>query len=123
MAKGNELGEFTMTSTSATYEPGPAGSVLTKVNYEGTASGFGTVGGTATFVGGGKGGPMSWCGAAYTEAGDVMNGVGTGSYESVGVHRWKISTVLRLSDGSEMLSEGELDLATRTYKGKMYAWS
>jgi hypothetical protein len=52
MAKGKSLGEFSLKFTSFTLTPGPAGSVLTSGNYEGSATGLGTVLGTATFVGG-----------------------------------------------------------------------
>jgi hypothetical protein len=59
MAKGKQLGDFSLRFTSLTYAPGPAGSTLIYGNCEGTATGFGTVHGTGTFVGG-KSGTMSW---------------------------------------------------------------
>jgi hypothetical protein len=122
MAKGNELGVFSSTSTSATYLPGPGGGTLTQVNFEGTGTGFGTIGGTATFAGGGKGGTLSYCGAAYLDNGDQVTGAGTGTYESVGAHRWRTQLIVHISDGSAVLSEGEIDLATRTWSGKLFDW-
>ena len=54
MASGKAIGEFSLKAITATYSPGPAGSVLDQVNWEGTASGFGAVFATATYVGGPK---------------------------------------------------------------------
>lgn len=122
MAKGNELGTFSSTTTSVTYLPGPAGSTIIQANYEGTASGFGTIGGTGSFVGGGKGGSLSYCGAAYQENGEVLLANGTGTYESSGTHHWRTQTILHLSDGNVLYSEGEIDLATRVWSGKVFAW-
>lgn len=56
MAKGKPIGECSLKSTSLTITPGPARSVITQGNCEGTATGLGTVLGTGTFVGG-KAGP------------------------------------------------------------------
>jgi hypothetical protein len=64
MGKGKEVAKFSMNLTTIAFSPGPAGSVLNEGNFEGTATGgFGTVAGTATFVGG-KSGTFSYCGAA-----------------------------------------------------------
>jgi hypothetical protein len=124
MTKGNELATYSMKSTSATFLPGPAGSTITQVNFEGTATGgYGTVAGTGSFVGGAKGGSMSWCGVAYLENGDQLTSAGSGSYESTGTHHWRTESVIHLSDGSAMLSEGEIDLADRSWNGKVYNWN
>ncbi|MFI4974873.1 MAG: hypothetical protein ACHP84_10075 [Caulobacterales bacterium] len=121
MPKGNELGVFSAQSTSVTYLPGPAGSTLVQANFEGTGTGFGTIGGTATFVGG-KSGTLSWDGGAYLDNGDQVSGHGAGTYESVGTHRWRIQLITQISDGSAVMSDGELDLATRTWSGKLFEW-
>jgi len=122
MAKGNEVAQFSMKSTSATFSPGPAGSTVTQVNFEGTATGgFGTVAGTGSFVGG-KSGSFSYCGVAYQENGDQLTADGAGTFESTGTHHWHTQGVLKLSDGSAMLSEGEIDLADRSWTGKVYEW-
>jgi len=123
MAKGQELGSFSMQATSVTVSPGVAGSTLIRVNYEGTADGFGTIVGTGTFVGGPKGGALGWCGVAYSETGDQLTSNGSGAYESVGVNRWGTSAVIHISDGSAVLSEGVIDLASRSLTGKNYAWT
>jgi hypothetical protein len=123
MAKGKKLAEWSMTTTSVTYMPGPAGSTLVQANFEGTATGgFGTIGGTATFVGG-KSGTMSYCGAAYLDNGDELSANGPGTYESTGKHHWHTQGILQISDGSALLSEGELDLSTRKWSGTVSDWS
>jgi hypothetical protein len=119
MAKGKPVGEYSMKFTSLTYSPGPGGSTLIQGNCEGTASGFGTVHGTGTFVGG-KSGTLSYCGAAYLENGETSSATGTGTYESSGKHRWRTVGFLQISDGTSVVSEGEIDLATRSWNGKLF---
>jgi hypothetical protein len=43
MASDKNLGEFSFKAITITHIPGPAGSVLTQVNWERTATGFGAV--------------------------------------------------------------------------------
>jgi hypothetical protein len=123
MAKGNEIGTFSHRSTSATLLPGPGGGLITQVNFEGEATSFGTVAITATFVGGNSG-TFSAAGRAYLENGDFLTGIAdNGSFESVGPNRWKTSSIWRISNGSALLSEGEIDLASRAWSGKNYEWN
>jgi hypothetical protein len=122
MAKGKEIGEFSHRFTSVTWLPGPAGSTLAQVNWEGTATGFGTVLSTTTFTHG-KSGTFSFNGAAFLENGDMLTGVANGGFESIGVNRWKTTAVVHVSDGSKLGSEGEIDLAKRTWSGKLFEWT
>jgi hypothetical protein len=117
---GKAIGEFSLKAITGTYSPGPAGSVLNQVNWEGTATGFGMVFGTATFVGGPKGGSLSWCGEAFLDNGDVLSAGGPGTVESVGKHRWRTKGYLEISDGRRIATEGEIDLASRSWKGKLF---
>src|ERR1700730_8369015 len=105
MATDKELGEFSYKFTSLTLTPGPAGSVLTQGNCEGTATGFGIILGTATFVGG-KSGTFSWCAAAYMDNGEQLSGIGPGTYESIGKHRWRTKGFAEISDGRTFVLEG-----------------
>ena len=116
---GKAIGEFSLKGITGSYSPGPAGSVLTQWNFEGTATGFGAAFGTATFVGGPKGGTFSYCGAAYLDNGEGSTAVGQGTFESIGKHRWRTEGILQVSDGRRIHSEGELDLASRSWKGKL----
>ncbi|HYB90368.1 MAG TPA: hypothetical protein VEC38_04915 [Candidatus Binataceae bacterium] len=119
MASGKPIGEFSMKMVTATVEAGPAASILNRVNFEGTATGFGAIFETATFVGGGKDGTFSIVGTAFLENGDSMSGIGHGTYETKGRHRWATATTIELSDGRRISSTGEIDLAARTWKGTM----
>jgi hypothetical protein len=119
MASGKHLGEFSFKFTSLTITPGPAGSTIIGGNCEGTASGFGTILGTAAFVGG-KSGTYSYHAVAYLDDGEEVTGAGTGSYESNGKHRWKTGGVVHISSGGAVAAEGEIDLASRSWKGKIF---
>jgi hypothetical protein len=122
MAAGKQTGEYSLKSTSATFTPGPAGSTLVEVNFEGTATGFGAVLGTATFVSAAsKSGTYSWCCAAYLDSGDVMTATGQGTTQSIARHKWRTHGINELSDGSKMTVDGEIDLAERSWKGKYEA--
>src|ERR1700751_3657280 len=123
MASGKPIGEYSLKFTTMTYSPGPAGGVLNQVNWEGTATGFGAVFGTATFAGGAKGGSYSWCGEAFMDEGSGLTGNGPGTVESVGKHRWSTKGYMDLADGRRIATEGEIDLASRSWKGKIFELS
>ena len=119
MASGKQIGEFSLKATSLTFTPGPGSSTVIQGNFEGTATGFGAVLGTGTFVGG-KSGTFSWCGGAYLDNGDTLAGDGPGTYESSGRHKWRTQGIVNLTDGRSMISEGEIDLATRSWNGQLF---
>jgi hypothetical protein len=77
VASGKQIGEFSFKAITITNSPGPAGSLLTQVNWEGPATGFGTVFSTVTYVGG-KSGTFSECAIAYLDNGDESPGIGQG---------------------------------------------
>jgi hypothetical protein len=119
MASGNQVGEFSFKFTSLTVKAGPAGSTIIEGNYEGPASGMGTIVGTGAFVGR-KSGTYSTCSALYLDNGEELSGAGTGTFESNGKHRWKTQGVVHRSDGRTVSTEGEIDLATRSWSGKSF---
>jgi hypothetical protein len=121
MATGKAIGEFSFKFITITNVPGPAGSILSQVNYEGTVTGFGAVFTTVTYVGGPKGGTFADVGTAFLENGEGLNGIGQGTYDSTGKNRWKTSGFVQISDGRRLASEGEIDLASRTWKGTIFA--
>jgi len=123
MASGKAIGEFSFKAITATHSPGPAGSVLNQVNWEGTATGFGAVFTTVTFVGGPKSGTFSECGTAYLDNGDALNGIGQGTYESAGKHAWRAQSIMQLADGRRIRGEGEMNLASRSWKGTLFEMS
>jgi hypothetical protein len=119
MASGQQSGEFSLKITSLTFTPGPAGSTLVHANVDGTATGFGAVLGTGTFVVG-KSGTHDWCGAAYLDNGDIVLTNGKGTHESSGQHKWRTQDIHYLSNGQTLGVEGEIDLAARTWSGKFF---
>jgi len=52
--------------------------------------------------------------------GGGVTAVGQGTYESTGKHKWHTETHLQISDGRRISSEGEIDLAARSWKGKTF---
>jgi hypothetical protein len=120
MASGKALGEFSFKVVTIANSPGPAGSVLSQVNWEGTVTGFGAVFATATYVGGPKNGTFSECGTAYLENGDGLSGIGQGTYESSGKHQWRTESFMQISDGRRVRGEGEINLASRSWKGTLF---
>lgn len=121
MATGQPIGEFSFKATSFTFTPGPAGSVLVQANFEGTATGFGTVLGTLTAVSAGqKSGTWSWCAAAYLDNGDSVTGNGQGVFQSDKPNHWRTQGVVAISDGRAIPIEGDLDLATRSWTGQLF---
>jgi hypothetical protein len=120
MAKGKSVGEFSFKFTTLINIPGPAGSVMNQFAWEGTATGFGTVFSTTTSVGGPKDGTFSECASAFLENGEGYSAIGQGTYESNGKNRWRTIDHIQLSDGRRITSEGEVDLASRSWKGTMF---
>ena len=120
MVSGKKIGEFSFKFITSTNSPGPAGSVLTQFTWEGTATGFGAVFTTTTSVGGAKGGTFSECGTAYLDNGDSFSGIGQGTYESNGKNRWRTVDFIQISDGRRIAKEGEVDLASRSWKGTLF---
>ena len=94
-------------------------------SWEGAATGYGTVFGSLIFdvVDGGTGGSVQWVGQAFPPDTDFLNANGSGTWAQVeGAHRWTISIpVIAVSNGDRVRCEGQVDLATRTFTGQMYA--
>ena len=125
MAIGEAVGEFSFTSTSSTVSASPDGGASTQVNLEGTASGYGTVLGTMTFFAdepGAKSGTTSWVGTGYLENGDQVGGLGQGVFQESGTHKWRVRSLIQISDGTVVLTDGEIALDGRTYVGTIHAW-
>ncbi len=127
MALGKQVTEFSMKATSLTYTPGPEGTIIVAQNFEGAATGFGAGAvlgtGTATAAAGLKSGTWKWFGVAYLENGGILTGTGQGTFESMGTHKWRTVGFNQISDGQTLALEGEVDLTTRTWSGKLYEWN
>ncbi len=123
MPTGKEVGAFTTTSTSMTKGVDAAGNHTFVMNVEGSVTGgwSGTILGTliattADF----QTGSYTADFAAYLEDGSVVTGSGGGTLGSTGGHQWQLNGTALLSDGSRVATEGILELANRTYNGKMF---
>jgi hypothetical protein len=122
MASGKQIGEVSFKATSITIIPGPAGSVLSQGNFEGTGvagAQSATILATATFVGG-KSGTYSTCSLAYRDDGEVIRVNGSGDWESIGKHRWRTQGFIESSEGDTRVTEGEIDLVTRSWIVKVF---
>ncbi len=120
MALGKEVGEFSFKITSINFSDEGA-----TVYCYGKATNFVTVLGTMIFPGepGRANGPISWRGSAFLENGEEVGAVGEGAFEALGNHRWRTRLVITTADGQMFASDGELDLASRSLKGKQLEWS
>jgi hypothetical protein len=126
MAIGKAAGKFSMTSTGVTVAISANGVGANHVNLEGTATGFGTVIGTLTFLADGPGaktGRTSWLGSGYLDNGDILQGSGDGVYAESGKHKWRVRSIVRISNGIVLLTDGVVSLEGRTYKGTLYEWT
>ncbi|MGQ0503382.1 MAG: hypothetical protein ACT4P0_12390 [Panacagrimonas sp.] len=121
MANGKEIAEISLKATSQTYIPGPANSTLVQVNFEGTSNHYGTVARTATFANAGaKSGTYSVSGVGYLDSGESVGGVAQGTFESIGVHKWRTSEVFLFSNGISVNFDAVLDLDSRSWIGKVF---
>lgn len=127
MSTGKEIGEFSLKITSMTFSRGQDDAMLVEANLEGPLTGAGIEGavlGTATFDRAGAAqGTYDWCGASYLPHGDVITGDAHGSFHSIGANKWRTLGINHLSDGRTVATEGEIDLASRTWSGKLFEWS
>jgi hypothetical protein len=124
MALGKQLGEYSFKQTSNTVA-----ATGSKLNFHGTATGFGTVQGTLTIKADAPGAPSgvcSWEAVGFLEDGKWVSGTGEGTWETVGQHgqhKLRVRMYHSTSNGQTFLSDGELELATLSFQGKLYEWS
>ena len=57
---------------------------------------------------------------AYRDDGQVTRVSGSGSYESIGKHRWRTQGFIESSEGLSRVTEGKIDLATRSWTVKVF---
>lgn len=121
MALGKEIGDFSFKLTSAAYAEDGSG---VQLNYDGEATGFGTVLGTMYGRGepGAKQGTCSCRAEAFLDNGDQVVGQGEGTWEEVGKHQGRVRAINHTSDGQSFASDGIIDLGSRSFKGKLIEW-
>lgn len=126
MATAKKGVSFSFKSTSVTYVNSDGGGGAALINYEGTATGFGTVLGTLTLSGdvqGAGNGRSSWVGTAYLDNGEEVQGSSEGFWERSGKHKWRVRGILRTSTGATYTSDGVISLDGRDYKGALAEWA
>ena len=122
MPIGNEIASFTSNITSMTKSTDSAGNHTFVMNVEGEVSGgwsgpvVGTITGTTQDF---QTGTYTADYAVYLTDGSVVTGVGSGTFGSTGNHAWQVNGTTKASDGSRAASEGTLELASRSYNGKL----
>ena len=119
------VGEFSFKHQGSTYIKTEDG-LDNYVNFVGTATDFGTVFGTLK-VSNPLSGPVSnsgactWSSQAFLDDGTTVTAHGEGSYEQLaGEQRWQIALTIQISNGDSLRSEGEIDLETLVFSGKIY---
>ena len=121
----DSLGNFKFDMKLNTYSKAADGTIVVEVHFEGEVDGFGVAFGTLNVPlpeGSAKGGSCTWTGQAFPPDRPWVVGSGEGTWAQVeDLNRWKlIFPVLKISDGSQVRSEGEIDLAKRTYSGQIF---
>lgn len=126
MAIGEAAGEFSLTSTGITVTANPNGGGTNQVNVEGTATGYGTVIGTLTFQSDSPdadGGICTWTGQGYLEDGTTVGGAGQGVFNALGNHKWRVRLLMQITNGSVLVTDGEISLDGRSYQGTIHEWT
>jgi hypothetical protein len=123
MPIGKEIGSFSLTSTSMTKGVDSTGNHTFVMNMEGQVSGgwngtvLATIIATTADI---NTGSYTISVAVYLDDGEVLTGSGCGIIRSLGGHKWRLNGVDLISDGTCIASEGDLELATRTYSGNVF---
>jgi len=122
MAFGKELGVYDLKQTGVSHSEDGA---TVSVDFDGTATNFGTVLGSLILRGtpGATQGPCSWRGQSFQESGERSVATGEGTWEDSGKNRWRVRLLISTSDGQTFGTDGMLDLASRSLKGKQLDWS
>ena len=127
MAIEDVAGEYSLNVTSTTFERLDGGASQAVLNMEGSASGYGTANGTLIMIIPGPGanaGPGHYTGASFLENGETIGVRGEGCWEKLdGENKWRVRGINMMSNGDVNLSDGTLDLATRTFNGTMAPWT
>ena len=98
-------------------------------HWEGTATGFGAVFGTLTVDLSSDdiaatSGTCRWVAVGFLPDGGRDGGTAEGNWtQHAGRNAWSLSLTGSSASGQKIRSEGEIDLASRSWTGKMYASS
>ena len=122
MAFGKQIGEFSLKSKGMTV----IDETSFTENWEGTAT---IDGASATVIlslgadGDETGGEFETRVNAFLASGGLLRAHEHGTYEAIGGLKWRGRSIGRLSDGRTIAAEGEVDMATRSWTGKLFEWN
>jgi hypothetical protein len=127
MAISEEAGEFGYSITSSTFSNRQEGGTEVVINVEGNASGFGQLNGTLTMIApapGADAGPVNFTGAAFLDSGEVIGTTAEGCWQKLdGEQKWRVRGINMNTQGGVFVSDGTLDLATRSFNGTFSEWT
>lgn len=126
MATAKKTVNFSFKSTGVTCEDLGGGSGVNHIDFEGTATGFGTVLGTLSFFSdapGAQQGTTHWVGTAFLDNGEEVGGSSEGYWERTGKHKWRVRGLMRTTAGTTYTSDGVVSLDGRTYEGELTEWA
>ena len=66
---------------------------------------------------------MQLAGTGFSGERRNVVGLGEGTWQETGKHQWRIRMINQTSDGQIFAADGRLDLATRSFSGKLIEWS
>ncbi len=125
MAQGKQTGDYLGRTTSTTISPGPGNAITLQANVEGTAS---LERGESTYAltysvemePEAKSGTYSQCGVVSMKDGTRLGFRAQGTWEESSAGKISNQGTGQFSDGTTYATEFEVDLATRTWTGKLY---
>lgn len=126
MALGKQIGQYSVKMVVNRILDVSGDNVISEISWEGEVTGgelAGTVMLTGESEGTNEGGTYTTRVSGFLASGGTVNGTGGGSFELIGPARWRTRGVDRLSNGQTVATEGEVDLASRTWSGKIFEWS
>ncbi len=123
MAVGKEIGTFNMQSTSIRLVASGEHVTTAEVNFEGEISGEFACTALATMTVASKdghNGTYRIAARCFMSDGEIVDAVGDGKTTSSGGQKWTVAGVATMSNGRKTAVQGEIDLARRSYVGKMF---
>ena len=127
MSISSETAEFGYSITSSTFTERDAGGTQVEINVEGKATGFGQLNGTLVLVTpapGANAGPVSFRGAAFLDTGEIVGTNAEGCWQKLdGEQKWRVRGINMNTEGQVFVSDGTLDLASRSFNGTFSEWT
>ncbi|MFT5692439.1 MAG: hypothetical protein ACI92E_001773 [Oceanicoccus sp.] len=128
MPLGKSVGEFSLESTSITYQKVTHGRQLISINMEGNLTGgdenrviLGTLELDQKVED--KDGSYTWFGREFAMDGTARSVSGAGFFRNHGSNHWQLRGYIVFMDGSNVAVEAEMHLASRSLTGTLFEWN